>query len=433
MNHHHYQAEDPMSRVMQFFAWAALASAGLLAGLVEAQEQNSVHHVSPQACKQCHEEIYTQWKGSMHANSSALEDPIHGAFYRNVVGDPTVEGVKKGGKYPVCLKCHAPVAAIDKKTKLDAAEAYADGVSCVTCHSFKAFKGTDSPAGKPLYGIDAYEIDDLGLYGPSGNTYTTERTPEGAQWPTPVHHPIPLTGGRSALFKSNDACMGCHEKRSNAHGTPLCRTGQEYRDSENFIACQACHMPIVTVPKMEQGRVKAGEFVTIADHTMAGGHDGKMITRGLALEMTTQKTGETLKATLTVRNRLPHAYPTGAPFRNFFIKLAAYDKDGKELWKNYEVHPIKDDPQAAFWYTLGDEAGKPTLPPKATQLLADTRLAPNETRTLEYRIPLTSETAIVRAEALYDLLLPPIKAKMKGKLPAELLAPKLAASAEVRL
>lgn len=422
-----------MSSVFHSMSWAVAVLVGLSIGSVSAEDKKSIHHVGPEACKQCHEEIYTQWKGSMHANSSALKDPIHGAFYRNVVGDPTQEGVKKGGKYPVCLKCHAPVAALDKKTKLDAAEAYANGVSCVTCHSFKAFKGNDSPEGKPLYGTDAYEIDDQGLYGPSGNSYTTERTPEGAKWPTPIHHPQPMTGNQAALFKSNDVCMGCHEKRSNPHGTPLCRTGQEYRSKENFIACQACHMAVVSVPKMDKGQAVPGEFVTVTDHSMAGGHDAKMITRGLALEMATARAGDKLKVTVTVRNRLPHAYPTGAPFRNFFIKLAAYDREGKELWKNYKVHPIKDDPKAAFWYTLGDEAGKPTMPPKATQVLSDSRLAPNETRTLEYEIPLAAGTAIVRAEALYDLMLPPIKAKMKGKLPDDLLAPKLAASAEVRL
>ena len=30
-----------------------------------------------------------RWKGSMHAQSTALEDPIHRAFYKKVVGDPT--------------------------------------------------------------------------------------------------------------------------------------------------------------------------------------------------------------------------------------------------------------------------------------------------------------------------------------------------------
>ena len=38
----------------------------------------------------------------------------------------------KNGKYPVCLQCHAPNAALEKKTKLDAKQAYADGISCTT-------------------------------------------------------------------------------------------------------------------------------------------------------------------------------------------------------------------------------------------------------------------------------------------------------------
>ena len=412
--------------------------AGLLPALFlfspVAQSGSTVQHVDGKACKQCHEEIYAQWEGSMHANSSALKDPIHAAFYKNVVGDPTQEGVKtKKGKYPVCLKCHAPVAAMEKKTKLDAKPAYAAGVGCTTCHSFSKFKGTDSPDGKPLYGVDAYEMDTESLHGPSGTTYTTERVPEGATWPTPVHHPVPLQGNKSELFKSNDACMGCHEKRSNFHGTPLCRTGHEYRSTENFVACQACHMSIVEVPKLKDGIPVPGQTVVIPDHSMGGGHSDKMVTRGIAMQMDTVRNGDTLKATLTVRNRLPHAYPTGAPFRNFYIRVATYDKDGKLLWKNYKVHPIKDDPKAAFWYTLGDAEGKPTIPPKATQVLKDTRLKPNEVRKLQYDIPIAPETKIVRAEALYDLMLPPIKAKMKGKLPDELLKPKLAASAELRL
>lgn len=418
---------SPMARWMAGVCSVVLYVSGALAG-------ESVQHVDPMSCKNCHEEIYAQWSGSMHANSSALKDPIHGAFYRNVVGDPTQEGVKtKNGMYPVCHKCHAPVAAMEGSTKLDAKPAYAQGIGCTTCHSISAFKGTDTPDGKPLYGTDAYVMDTESLYGPSGISYTTERTPEGATWPTPVHHPVPIQGNRSELFKSNDACMGCHEKRANPHGTPLCRTGNEYRAGKNFVSCQACHMSIVTVPKMKDGQVVPGETVTIADHSMAGGHDGKMITRGIAMSMDTQREGDTIKATLTVRNRLPHAYPTGAPFRNFFIRIATYDKDGQMLWKNYEVHPIKDDPKAAFWYTLGDEAGKPTTPPKATQVMADTRLKPNEVRTLEYEIPVKPGTSILRAEALYDLMLPPIKANMKGKLPDELLTPRLAASTEVRL
>jgi hypothetical protein len=422
-----------MAKLLTRLLCAALFTLPAVSSVLAEEAPPPLHHVPPESCKQCHEEIYMQWANSMHANSSALKDPIHGAFYRNVMGDPTEEGLRdKKGNYPVCLKCHAPVAALEGKTKLDASPAYANGISCVTCHSFSAFKGNDSPEGKPWYGIDAYEVDSEKLHGPSGITYTTERVPEDAEWPTPVHHPVPLQGNSVALFKSNQICMGCHEKRSNAHGAPLCVTGAEYREGKNFVSCQACHMSIVTLPKMKDGELVPGEFVSVADHSMAGGHDGKMITRGLAMEMEVEPKGKTLRATITLRNRLPHAYPTGAPFRNFYVKVRAYDKDGNELWKNYVVHPIKDDPQAAFWYTLGDAQGKPTLPPKATQVLADTRLAPNETRTLKYDIPQLEGLAILRAEALYDLMLPPIKAKMKGKLPDELLQSKLAASAELR-
>lgn len=410
----------------------------------EAEEEDAkvknVHHIRPEACKKCHEEIYEQWKESMHASSSALRDPIHGAFYKKVMGDPTKEGVRgpqipvKKEKYPVCLKCHAPVAAVEKKTKLDAKQAYENGTSCVVCHSFKSFKGVDGPDGKPQYGVDAYEYDPESLYGPSGISYTTERTPDDATWPTPVHHPQPMQGNKAELFKSNGACMGCHDKRKNFHGTPLCLTGAEYAKGETFIACQACHMPIVTVPKLEKGEVVPGEFVTVADHSMGGGHHAKMVTRGIAMSMQTERQGEVIKAKLTVRNRLPHSYPTGAPFRNFYIRVASYDKDGKELWKNYEVHPIKDDPKSAFWYTIGDvEKRKPTSPPYATGVLKDSRLAPNETREVEYEIPADDKIAIIRAEALYDLLLPPMKAQMKGKLPDDLLKSKLAASVEQRI
>ncbi len=58
---------------------------------VSAEEKTPLHQVSAETCKGCHEEIYTQWKSSMHANSTALKDPIHGAFYKAVVGNPEQE------------------------------------------------------------------------------------------------------------------------------------------------------------------------------------------------------------------------------------------------------------------------------------------------------------------------------------------------------
>jgi len=46
--------------------------------------------------------------------------------------------------------------------------------------------------------------------------------------------------------------MGCHDKRKNFHGTPLCLTGAEYAKGETFINCQACPHALVTVTKLDK-------------------------------------------------------------------------------------------------------------------------------------------------------------------------------------
>lgn len=321
----------------------------------------SLLQLTAETCQQCHEEIYQQWTASMHAQSSALNDPIHGMFYQQLMGSPTEEGVRgpqlpvKMDKYPLCLFCHAPNAAADQKTKLDATPAYSQGVSCVSCHSLSEYHGVDDPkTGKHRYGIQAYQQDRVSLYGPKGDTYTTARVPKGSAWPTPLNHPIPLQGNKAALFGSNDICMGCHDKRANSNGTLVCLTGMEYQQGKSFVNCQSCHMPIVTVPKLNKGKPVSGASVSIADHSMGGEHNPRMVARALTVDMTAERNGENLDVKINLHNRLPHNFPTAAPFRNAFLKLSAHSADGKVLWENYQTHPIKDDPQAAFWYKLGD-------------------------------------------------------------------------------
>jgi len=133
-------------------------------------QENKIRYMESETCGECHEEIYAQWQGSMHAKSTALKDPIHATFYKKVVGDPLKEGVKKGGKYPVCLQCHAPAAAKDGKTKQDMKTAYGEGVNCVACHSLTQYKGVKHAAKPGLnMGMKAYEFSDVVLQGPSGS------------------------------------------------------------------------------------------------------------------------------------------------------------------------------------------------------------------------------------------------------------------------
>jgi hypothetical protein len=418
------------------------AVAGLLAltslpSAAVAAESQAIHHVSSEVCASCHQEIYKQWKGSMHAQSTALKDPIHGTFYQMVVGSPTEEGVlhKASGKFPVCLQCHAPNAALDKTTKLDAMAAYSEGVNCVACHTLKSFKGVRGEGEKLSLGLKAYEVADT-LQAPAGiNDGVAKLASAGddlfggaglgddSQKPNPhLGEPVEYEGkeiqalpmeANPRLMKSSDACMGCHDQRNNPHGVPLCQTGNEYMESASKVNCLSCHMPI------------AGG---IADHSMGGGHDPAMLARAVIFDINTEQDGDNLNTTVYLKNQLPHSMPTGAPFRNLFIKLTAYDGEGNVVWQNAEGHPAKEDPQAYLSYALTDDEGMPAPPPTATKPGDDTRLRPHEEREITYEIP-ADGVVLVRGELFYNLLWPGLVKKF-DHLPTDLTDPVMIAESE---
>lgn len=342
----------------------------------------------------------------MHANSTALKDPIHGTFYKAVIGDPTKEGVKKKGKYPVCLQCHAPAAAKDGKTDLSALPVYNEGINCVACHTISTFKGTKKAEGGMRLGTEAYEFSDTSLQGPGTNH-------SDADW----QHPFFQNTANPDVFKTSAVCMGCHDQRKNSNKVALCQTGGEIAKSDGSINCLSCHMPVVN------GKV---------DHSLLGGHSAKMVSKGLLMTMETVKGNEVLDVTIKLKNQLPHKFPTGAPFRNVYVKLTGYDKDGQEAWVSSQSHPVKDDKKAMLMYSLGDADGKPAPPPKATQVLGDSRLKPHEERLLTYSIP-KQNIVKVRAVAYYDLLLPPMKKKFSAPKHKELITSKVIATTENKI
>ncbi len=417
---------------------AALLFGPSLPAAVVDGKQVPLHQVSAEDCKDCHKQIYKQWKGSMHAQSTALKDPIHGALYRKLIGDPTKEGVvhKKMKTYPVCLKCHAPNAARDGNTKLDAMPAYAEGVTCVVCHSMEKYKGIKGPDGKFRLGASAYQFSDQ-LQGPNGVLHEQGaaadrlraaiddegelnphlgRDNDGKPYITAKEAAdLDLPLAQNGLLRTNDACMGCHDKRHNPKGAVLCQTGDEFMKAGSKVTCQSCHMPAVK---------------GLAGHSMGGGHDLGMLKRSVAFQVNTEKQGDKLKVRVSLKNQQPHDLPTGAPFRNMVVKVTALDRDGKVLWQNFREHPMKEDPQAYIVYVMIGPDGKPASPPAATGVGRNSRLKPFEKRMLEYDIP-SGGVDSVRAELYYNLLWPGMVKQMK-KLPAELKAPKLIAWSETR-
>jgi hypothetical protein len=418
---------------------AAFGVSGLVtATAVTAEDAGNIHHVSAEVCKTCHQEIYKQWKDSMHSKSTALTDPLHGAFYQQEAGSPTEEGVlhKKSGKYPVCLSCHAPNAAIDKTTKLDAQPAYAEGVNCVACHTLKTYKGIKDAEGKQQLGLKAYEVaatlqgpagfqqglakltagsDPFGGAGAEGADASKKPNPhlgeavefEGKQVPA-----MPMESNPS-LMKTSDACMGCHDQRDNPHGVPLCQTGNEYMDSGSNVNCLSCHMPM------------SGGLV---DHSMGGGHNKAVLSRAALFDVKAEKADGKVLATVRIKNQQPHSLPTGAPFRNMFVKVTAYNDKGEAIWESAKDHPAQSDPQAYFSYSMVDDAGKPAPPPTATKPGPDSRLKPHEDRTLSYEIP-AQGVVLVRGELYYGLLWPGLAQKF-SQLPEDVRTPLMVAAIE---
>ncbi|MCK5697432.1 MAG: cytochrome c family protein [Gammaproteobacteria bacterium] len=396
---------------------------------------DSIHHISATVCKTCHKETYKQWKGSMHANSTALKDPIHGTFYRKVIGDPKKEGLTmKNGKYPVCLQCHAPNAAKDKVTKLDAKPAYSEGVNCIACHTLKTFKGTQGENGKLKLGMQAYEYTDkIQGTGRNSSHKLSALTAAGDEFgfggdddqkPNPhLGLPVSMDGkeipalpmeSNPQQLRTSNACMGCHDQRNNAHGVPLCATGDEYIESSAKTDCLSCHMPVSN---------------NRADHTMGGGHKLGMLQRSIVFYMDSKKSGDTIATVVTMENKQPHKMPTGAPFRNMHLKVTAYDASGNIVWENAKGHPGKTDKQAYMRMVLLDGEGKSTSPPKAKSAGDDNRLKPFEKRKLNYTIP-AKDVVLVRSELYYNLLWPGLVKKFGNKIPKDVTAPKLIATSE---
>ena len=423
----------PLNRPRAFLLALGLVGA---AGAVAAADP-PLHQVSAETCKGCHQEIYRQWQDSMHAKSTALADPIHGAFYREEVGDPKAEGQvhKKMKTFPVCLSCHAPNAARDKTTKLDAKPAYSEGVNCVACHTLKSYKGIKGQDGKLRLGLAAYETAET-LQGPAGFPRGLDQLAAAGdlfggavgsaaedQKPNPhLGEPVQFRGqpvpalaleANPVQLRTSDACLGCHDQRNNPQGVPLCQTGNEYTAGDTKVACQSCHMA-----------VSGG----LSDHSMSGGHSEAMLKRSVVFAVTTQPAGDKLKTRVRLQNLQPHSMPTGAPFRNLHLKLVAYNGAGEAVWENTKSHPAKDDPQGYFTYTMVDDQGQPAMPPVATKAGADSRLKPYETRELVYEIP-AAGVALVRAELYYSLLWPALAEKL-DTVPAKERAPVLIAVSE---
>lgn len=205
--------------------------------------------LDPATCGRCHEDHYREWSGSMHAY--AAEDPVFVAFNRRLQRETN------GALGDFCVKCHAPMAVIDKQTtdgtNLAELPAKYRGVTCFFCHTAES--------------VGALHNNGLALS-------------ESPVMRGPFEDPVRNEAHRSTRSELHDQtalssasmCGSCHDIVTPA-GAHIERTFAEWQQSlfatETGQTCGQCHMkatdglrPVANVP---------GVFARQAhSHTFAG-------------------------------------------------------------------------------------------------------------------------------------------------------------------
>jgi hypothetical protein len=330
----------------------------------------------PSACASCHAEVVREWRGSMHASAHHEADPIYGAMRTLRMGR---EGAELATK---CASCHGP-----RDPENPDSEVAGQGVACASCH---ALDGVNRGDGGQRRGAKAlqWSADDR-LRGP--HDVSSEAAPH------PVGEAAPwLTDGETL-------CLACHGELANAQGAPTCTTGTEHEAATGDGTCTGCHMPEVDGAS---GAVSTRS--THRSHAFLGPHtlwadEPDPAFMASAVELRGTLAGDALE--VTVANRTQHAMPSGFPGRMVLVKVRGLDAEGEVAWQNFTDAPMREDPDAVLNKVYHDAEGEVVLPPYGVELVRDTRLRPDESRTLRWTVP--DDVERVEVALIYRLLPPP--------------------------
>ncbi len=323
-------------------------------------------------CAGCHAAIYSEWKASMHANSSPFKDNAHNAVRLKFASSMQQAGITPSYH---CGNCHTPMA--DNLPDLMSGKSQPDsnnwtlneGTGCTFCHRIEAVI-----SGKEF---NQYLLNKDGSFNspnPSGKA--------------------PHKTTKSALFANGEVCMGCHSHMLNDKGAPICVMNEEGTSN-----CITCHMT-----KIDGSPVAGSSKKTHFSHALPGGHDIEMLSKSVSLDIHVDTTAMANNVTVTLKNISGHTFPSTMPMRIAFLKLTAEDANGKVVWSNTKESPMEDMQSLLVkTFKAGEEKGVP--PWKAETVAMDTRLKKGEERTLTYAVP-AENIKTISASLVYRLFAP---------------------------
>lgn len=307
-------------------------------------------NMRPEACAQCHESQFNDWKESLHAE----------AYSPGLVGQFPGMGHGAGND---CLRCHAPLEqqlyksepeminslktlrkhpfGINKEADLDSVEAKLAlrhaGVSCAVCHVRDGLRFGPPRVGNQQEGL---------MKGEAHGGFTASKT-----------------------FEQANFCAECHQfpQAYAINGKPLENTVKEWQQSrfaKQGKQCQSCHMPE-------------------RKHQFKGIHDKDFTRQGLTIKALVNKAG---LATLQITSKnIGHAFPTYVTPK-VIITASALDKKGQILkgWQWEIVREVYYDdgwlekrdtrllPGETRWFVAKD------MPTAASQVLFEIKVIPDQ-------------------------------------------------------
>ncbi len=305
--------------------------------------------LSANACRGCHEEIYDQWSGSVHASS--FTDPL----FRDVFQDLNSEQPSQG---ELCINCHAPAGSLVAGS-IERETIEGEGVTCGFCHTVTEVR------------------NDGGLPRFTNTPGVKRRSREVAAG---AHHGIES----SPVMLQAELCAGCHNF-TNRDGVPILSTYSEWNESfyrGKGIQCQYCHLPELYGD--EKYVYTSSSRKSPPNHAMRGGHIPARMKEAFDVRGIVERSDAGLEVELHLTNdKAGHRLPTGIPSHRVALVTRIYEGSGvKVAEKTVYLERL-----------LGDERGRPLhFPPdiflRAKRVLHDTRLRPKEKRVVGLQFPL---------------------------------------------
>lgn len=224
-------------------------------------------------CKRCHGEVVAEWADSPHAHAWTSKQ------FTMLTADHAAES---------CLGCHAP-APLGRDGEIALrADHREEGVTCVTCHL-----------------VPDANAAPLTMRGPHARTSPVEV------------HPIVVDD----LFRKAELCGTCH-----TDVLEQWRAAPQPEDGSEKKICQACHMPSVrrTIESVDPDRAYSRVLVAMGKPVEGRRHRFDIPREPWKdVELDTRRVGD--RFVVDVRNKTPHAIPTGA-FGRREVRLRAGDR-----------------------------------------------------------------------------------------------------------